>query len=75
MHWFEDGEALLAAVAALQLPAGEGFAWAAGEAALMKDIRRILVDAKGHPKQAMRVAAYRRQGAEGFHEELSKQDE
>jgi NADPH-dependent ferric siderophore reductase len=75
LHWFEDDEALLSAVAALQLPTGEGFAWAAGEAALMKGIRRILVDAKGHPKQAMRVAAYWRHGAEGFHEELTEQDE
>lgn len=75
LHWFEDGEALLAAVTALQLPVGEGFAWAAGEASLMKDIRRLLVNTHGHPKEAMRVAAYWRLGAEGFHEELTGVDE
>ncbi|WP_457787098.1 hypothetical protein [Pseudomonas sp. PL-6] len=40
----------------------------------MKGIRRILVDTQP-PKQAMRVAAYWRLGAEGFHEELTEQNE
>ncbi|MGK9063745.1 siderophore-interacting protein [Stutzerimonas chloritidismutans] len=74
-QWFESGDELLAAVAALQLPAGEGFAWAAGEASLMKGIRRLLVNTHGQAKEAMRVAAYWRHGAEGFHEELTEQDD
>ena len=73
LAWFDSPENLSDAVAALSLPAGEGFAWGAGEAALMKRIRCLLVE-KGHDKQAMRVAAYWRQGAEGFHEELTEQD-
>jgi NADPH-dependent ferric siderophore reductase len=71
---FDDSEKLLASVQALSLPAGEGFAWAAGEASLMKRIRKELAVEKGHPKEAMRVAAYWRHGAEGFHEELTEQE-
>lgn len=71
---FDDSEKLLAAVQALTLPAGEGFAWAAGEASLMKRIRKVLAIEKGHPKEAMRVAAYWRHGAEGFHEELTDKE-
>jgi len=74
-RWFDSAETLLAAVAALQFPTGEGFAWAAGEASLMKDIRRLLINTHGQPKEAMRVAAYWRQGAEGFHEELTELDD
>ena len=71
-RWLDDAEQLVAAVQALELPAGEGFVWAAGEAAAMKRIRRVLAEDKGHPKEAMRVAAYWRPGAAGFHEELSE---
>ncbi|VXC62936.1 hypothetical protein PSEUDO8Z_150131 [Pseudomonas sp. 8Z] len=71
---FNDAEELLSAIQDLVLPTGEGFAWAAGEASLMKRIRKALVIEKSHPKEAMRVAAYWRQGAEGFHEELTEQD-
>lgn len=70
--WLDDADQLVAAVAALQLPTGEGFAWAAGEASAMKRIRTLLVEDKGHPKEAMRVAAYWRRGAAGFHEELNE---
>lgn len=70
--WLDNADQLVAAVAALQLPMGEGFAWAAGEASAMKRIRTLLVEDKGHPKEAMRVAAYWRRGAAGFHEELSE---
>lgn len=75
LAWYDSAQDLFSAVEALQLPKGEGFAWGAGEAALMKRIRRLLVEDKGHDKQAMRVAAYWRQGAEGFHEELTDQDD
>lgn len=71
---FNDGESLLNALQTRPLPAGEGFAWAAGEASLMKRIRKELAQEKGHPKEAMRVAAYWRHGAEGFHEELTDKE-
>lgn len=66
----DDGDALVAAVQALPLPAGEGYAWAAGEAHLMAQVRDALV-AKGHPGAAMRVAAYWKRGAADYHDELA----
>jgi NADPH-dependent ferric siderophore reductase len=65
----ETTEALQSAVEALTLPDGEGFAWAAGEAAAMAAVRPLLV-AKGLPKEALKVAAYWKAGAEAFHETL-----
>ncbi|NRF71540.1 siderophore-interacting protein [Aquincola sp. S2] len=70
LQWLDDDAALLAAVRALELPAGEGYAWCAGEAALMAELRRVLVDGKGHDKQAIRAAAYWKRGAIAHHETL-----
>lgn len=64
--------ALVAAVDALALPAGEGYAWAAGEAAVMARLRDLLLGAKGHPRGAARIAAYWKRGASDFHEELGQ---
>lgn len=72
VHWVNDAAALAPAVSALDLPAGEGFAWGAGEASAMKAVRQVLVEEKQHPTVAMRVAAYWRQGASDFHEELTE---
>ena len=68
--WVATDDALLAAVRALALPAGEGYAWCAGEAACMAALRRELVDVKGHPREAIRAAAYWKRGATGHHENL-----
>lgn len=65
-----DDDALVAALGALPLPAGDGYAWAAGEAATMARVRELL-RAKGHPLAAMRVAAYWKHGAAAFHEETA----
>lgn len=72
VQWVFNEEQLINAVSELQLPAGDGFAWGAGEASTMAKVRAILADDKGHSKQAMRVAAYWRRGASDFHEELSQ---
>ena len=72
LQWFDSSDALLEAVEALQLPAGEGFAWGAGESAGMIRVRNLLTQDKGHPKEAMRIAAYWRQGESDHHEELSQ---
>ena len=72
VHWVNDAAALAPAVSALDLPAGEGFAWGAGEANAMKAVRQVLVEEKQHPTSAMRVAAYWRKGASDFHEELTE---
>jgi NADPH-dependent ferric siderophore reductase len=63
--WVKDDAECLAAVRALELPPGEGYVWAAGEAGVMAELRRILVDEKAHDKRAIRAAAYWRRGAIG----------
>lgn len=70
LRWVDDGDALLAAVRALPLPAGRGYAWCAGEASAMAALRRILVDEKGHDRHAIRAAAYWKRGAAAHHENL-----
>lgn len=74
-HWVQTGatDALAQAVAALTLPAGEGFAWAGGEAASMVAVRQALVDPAGHglDKSRVRASAYWKRGSAGHHETLS----
>ena len=70
LQWFDDEAGLIAAVRALPLPAGEGYAWCAGEAAAMAQLRRVLVDEKGHDRHAIRAAAYWKRGAIAHHENL-----
>ncbi|MFC0251923.1 siderophore-interacting protein [Massilia consociata] len=70
LHWVDDDGALLAALGALALPDGEGFAWYAGEAATAKAVRAILREEKGMPKEAMRVSSYWKQGVADHHEHL-----
>lgn len=72
VQWVDSADALAPAVRALSLPSGEGFAWGAGEASAMKALREVLVQEKQHPTTAMRVAAYWRQGASDFHEDLTE---
>jgi NADPH-dependent ferric siderophore reductase len=68
--WVDSDSALLAAVRELALPAGEGYAWCAGEAGTMAELRRVLVDDKGHDRHAIRAAAYWKRGAVAHHENL-----
>lgn len=70
VQWLSRSDELLAAVRALALPAGEGYAWCAGEAGAMAALRRVLVDEKGHDRRAIRAAAYWKQGAVAHHENL-----
>ena len=69
--WVDTDAALLAAIRALALPAGEGYAWCAGEAGTMAELRRALVDDKGHDRHAIRAAAYWKRGAVAHHENLN----
>lgn len=68
LRWVRSADELVDAVRELTLPPGEGYAWAAGEAAAMARLRTVLADEKAHPREAMRVAAYWKRGAEGYHE-------
>lgn len=70
LQWVDGDAALVAAVRALALPAGEGYAWCAGEAAAMAEVRRVLVQERGHPARAIRAAAYWKRGARAHHEHL-----
>ena len=70
VRWVSSANELVGAVRGLELPAGEGFVWCAGEAAVMARMRDLLTTDKGHPREAMRVAAYWKVGAEGHHENL-----
>jgi len=70
LRWVETADDLVAALAALPLPAGEGFVWCAGEAATMARLRDTLLLEKRHPREALRVAAYWKHGASEFHENL-----
>ncbi len=65
-------QALLQALRSAALPAGEGYVWCAGEAQSMAQLRELMLRDKGHPKEGLKVAAYWKQGAEGFHERLDE---
>ena len=69
-QWVDSGQAMVQALRELQLPGGEGYAWCAGEAAVMAQLRNVLLAEKRHPKEAMKVAVYWKPGASDFHETL-----
>ncbi|MYN39962.1 SIP domain-containing protein [Duganella sp. FT109W] len=70
LQLLDSQEALLAAIRALRLPAGEGFFWFAGEASVAAQVRDAVFVDKGHPREAARISAYWKQGASGHHEDL-----
>lgn len=70
VQWVRNAGQWLAALQALELPPGEGFVWAAGEAGVMARARSLLLDEKRHPLEAMRVSAYWKAGEQAFHESL-----
>jgi NADPH-dependent ferric siderophore reductase len=70
VQWVSTPEELVSAIRAMQLPPGDGFVWCAGEASTMVRLREILSHEKGHPKEAMRVAAYWKRGSSDYHERL-----
>lgn len=72
VRWVSTSDELIAAVRALPLPEGEGFAWCAGEAHSMARLRELLIAQKQHPREAMRVAAYWKPGASDFHEHFDR---
>jgi NADPH-dependent ferric siderophore reductase len=68
--WVDSDADLVAALRALSLPKGDGFAWFAGEAATARQVRSVLLEEKGIAKDAMRVSAYWKQGVADHHEHL-----
>jgi len=67
-QWVDSGQAMVQALRELQLPGGEGYAWCAGEAAVMAQLRNVLLAEKRHPKEAMKVAVYWKPGASPAHQ-------
>jgi NADPH-dependent ferric siderophore reductase len=63
-----DSDAFVDAITALRLPPGEGYAWAAGEAAVMASVRRSLLETHKLPRDRVRVSAYWKHGVAGHHE-------
>jgi NADPH-dependent ferric siderophore reductase len=68
--WLDGGGSLPDAVAAMPLPAGEGYVWAAGAASAMRALHHQLVHERGLPKQRIRAASYWKRGAANVHESL-----
>jgi len=66
-----DHSPLAVATRSLKLPAGEGYAWAAGEAHTIAAVRRTLVAQHGLDKSRIRAASYWKQGAAAHHENLA----
>jgi NADPH-dependent ferric siderophore reductase len=71
-HWVTSGavKTLAESVATLSLPPGQGFAWAAGEAASMVAVRQVLIEQHGLDKSRVRASAYWKRGSTGHHETL-----
>jgi NADPH-dependent ferric siderophore reductase len=69
VKWVASTEELVAALRALALPAGTGFAWGGGEAKAMTQVRQVLNE-KGQPRELTRVSAYWKQGVSDHHETL-----
>ena len=70
VQWVDSDDALVNAVHALELPAGEGYAWCAGEASAMAQLRDVLFEEKQLPRETIKVAAYWKAGTADHHETL-----
>ena len=70
VQWLGHSDELIEALRSLDLPPGEGYAWCAGEARVVAELRRILVSEKGHGRYAIRAAAYWKKGIVAHHENL-----
>lgn len=75
VHWVyrggePEGSQLLPALRTLTLPQGEGYVWAAGEAAAMRDVRQYLVGERGIDKKRIRASAYWKHGNAAVHETI-----
>lgn len=66
----DEPHALVQALRAIELPAGDGFIWAAGESSSMREVRAYLVGERGVQKDRIRAASYWRRGDAAVHESL-----
>ncbi|NUS10282.1 MAG: siderophore-interacting protein [Streptomyces sp.] len=63
VSWLTRPASVPEAVAAADLPAGRPYAWLAGEAALVRDVRRHLVGPRAFPRPDVTFTGYWRRGA------------
>jgi NADPH-dependent ferric siderophore reductase len=71
-EWMRTGPDTLAeAIKDLATPAGEGFAWAAGETKAIAAVRAVLVNTHRLDKDHIRAAAYWKHGEIAHHENFA----
>lgn len=58
VSWADNEQELLNSVRAFHLPLGEGYIWCGAEAEIAASVREILVEQKGHDKDAIRSSSY-----------------
>lgn len=68
--WVDSDAELAQAVAALPLPSGEGYVWAAGEGTAMRAVHTQLTAGRGFPKARIRASSYWKRGNAAVHETL-----
>lgn len=71
VSWVRTDAQWLASLRRMRWPVGEGYVWLAGEARVVAQAREIVLAGHGHPREALRAAAYWKQGATAFHERLA----
>lgn len=54
-------------LAGFQPPPGDGFVWIAGEAAIVRALRRYMLEERGHPKAWLKAAGYWQRGRSDGH--------
>ncbi|HZV08310.1 MAG TPA: siderophore-interacting protein, partial [Novosphingobium sp.] len=63
----DDAARLIAALAGLDLPAGEGFVFIAGETEMARTLRSYVLDTLGHPREWLKAAGYWTRGEADSH--------
>jgi NADPH-dependent ferric siderophore reductase len=74
LRWLPDDEALVAAVAELDFPAGDVHAFVHGEASAVRELRRNLLVDRGLPREALSISGYwkRTRTEEGWREDKAE---
>jgi NADPH-dependent ferric siderophore reductase len=74
LHWLRGDDALVAAVADLDFPAGDVHAFVHGEASAVRELRRHLLVDRGLPRDAVSVSGYwkRTRTEEGWREDKAE---
>ncbi|WP_310012721.1 siderophore-interacting protein [Novosphingobium sp. 1748] len=63
----EDAARLIAALGGVDLPAGEGFVFIAGETEMARAVKAYVVDTLGHPREWVKAAGYWTRGVADSH--------